>query len=239
MSVITNRLLLVLGIALASVAVACSSSDADVAANGTTTTSTSDSTTTSTTGTDATSNQPAWVTDALDQQETTRYIANSGGVGVSHRSACEDASRIDGVWPEGAELQIVLADEPDCAEWTLLSDGTVTSWVRNKYLASAAPATAGGTASTGSSSTGSSSSTVQIEVIDFFGNLIPTSLLRVRPLSYTYNNAVFVSGCDKSWHPIGDSAIALSGKVIADPDPNNCGFGVVSLVPAYWVTVNR
>ena len=236
MSVTTNRFLLVLGIALTSLAIACSSSDADVAATGTTT---SDSAATSAASAEATSNQPAWVTDSLEQQETTRYVANSGGVGVSHRSACEDAARVDGVWPEGAELQIVLSDDANCADWTLLSDGTVTSWVRNKYLASAAPATAGGTASTGSSSAGSSSSTVQIEVINFFGNLIPTSQLRVRPLSYTYNNAVFVSGCDKSWHPIGDSAIALSGKVLADPDPNNCGFGVVSLVPAYWVTVNR
>ena len=236
MSVTTNRFLLVFAIALTSLAIACSSSDPDVAATGTTT---SDSDATSAASAEATSNQPAWVTDSLEQQETTRYVANSGGVGVSHRSACEDAARVDGVWPEGAELQIVLSDDANCADWTLLSDGAVTSWVRNKYLASAAPATAGGTASTGSSSAGSSSSTVQIEVIDFFGNLIPTSLLRVRPLSYTYNNAVFVSGCDKSWHPIGDSAIALSGKVISDPDPNNCGFGVVSLVPAYWVTVNR
>lgn len=234
MSVTKKSLLLVLGIVLGSVAVACSSSEPEVAATGTTSDS-ADSTGTSAASSEATSNQPAWVTDALEQQETIRYVANSGGVGVSHRSACEDAARIDGVWPEGAELEIVLSDEPDCADWTLLSDGTITSWVRNKYLASTTPATAG----SGTASTGTSSATAQIEVINFFGNLIPTAQLRVRPLSYTYNNAVFVSGCDKSWHPIGDSAIALSGKVIADPDPNSCGFGVLSLVPAYWVTVNR
>lgn len=236
MNVTSKSLLLVLGIVLGSVAVACSSSEPDVAATATTASSSS-STATSAASAEATSNQPAWVTDALEQQETIRYIANSGGVGVSHRSACQDTARIDGVWPEGVELEIVLSDEPDCADWTLLSDGTVTSWVRNKYLASTVPTTGGGTGSTGSAST--SSATVQIEVINFFGNLIPTSQLRVRPLSYTYNNAVFVSGCDKSWHPIGDSAIALSGKVIVDPDPNSCGFGVLSLVPAYWVTVNR
>lgn len=233
MRVATSRLLVLFAIALGVLATACSSSDAadpDVPATNVPSSS-SDSNMSDGAQPTATSDQPAWVTDALSEQETIRYIANTGGVGVSHRSACEDGARIDGVWPERTELEIVLADDADCTDWTLLTDGEITSWVSDKYLSQTAP-------STGSATTGSAN-TVQIEVINFSGNLIPTSQLRVRPFGYTYNNAVYVSGCEQSWHPIGDSAVALSGKVIADPSPDSCGFGAVRFVPAYWISVNR
>jgi len=182
-----------------------------------------------------TSTVPGWVADALDEQESTRYIANTGGVGVSHRSACQTDARIDGVWPEGTKLQIVLDSETDCDDWSLLTDGDITSWVADKFLSSTPPTVGSAPAA----SAGSSGSSSQVQVIEFFGNLIPTAQLRTKPATYTYNNTVLIAGCAASWHPVGDSAIALSGKVIADPAPDGCGFGAIDSVPAYYVTVNQ
>jgi hypothetical protein len=176
---------------------------------------------------------PGWVSDAIDEQEHIRYIANTGGVGVSHRSACETAARIDGSWPDGTELEIVLDSEPGCENWSLLSDGQITSWVSNSYLSLTEPAPSVAPAATASTSTGR-----QVEVINFFGKLIPTTYLKIKPATYTYNNTVLISGCAQSWHPVGDSAITTTGEIIADPDPQNCGFGAVELVPAYWITTS-
>lgn len=236
----TNRLFAAFAVTFAVLASACSGSDsprpADAAADATTTADSSSSTATDATGTGtATSTQPDWVTDALEEQETIRYIANSGGVGVSYRSACEDAARIDGSWPEGAKLEIVLDDEAACADWTLLSDGDVVSWVRDRYIATTAPVTG---SNSGSGSGGSSAGSTQVQVIDFFGNLIPTSQLWEKATTYSYRNTVIVAGCEQSWHPVGDSAISLSGTVIADPAPDGCGFGAVRLVPAYWTSTS-
>lgn len=237
----TRRYLLLLVTALALLASACSGgTDADnVEAAGSTTTGTSSQAITSAGGngdsetTSPTSTLPGWVSDALDGQDNVRYVANTGGVGVSHRSACETAARIDGSWPDGTELEIVLDSEPGCEDWALLSDGKITSWVSTAYLSLIQPVRTTAPAAATSTGTGSSR---QIEVINFFGNLIPTAQLKVRPATYTYNNTVFVSGCAQSWHPVGDSAISTEGKIIADPAPQDCGFGAVELVPAYWIT---
>lgn len=234
----TSRLLTVIVVALGIFAVACSGSDssteddADVTSSSTTTASGDIS------NGDAASPTPAlpdWVNDSLDDQEHVRYIANTGGVGVSHRSACQRDARLDGVWTEGTQLEIVLDSEAGCENWSLLSDGEVTSWVSNSYLSTTQPATRStSSATTGGAATGGAAT--QIEVIDFFGHLIPVSQLRVKPLTYTYNNTVIISGCAASWHPIGDSIVTTASKVIADPDPASCGFGAVDLVPSYWVS---
>lgn len=205
---------------------AADSNSNPTSASGQTINGTGDDATASTTAT-----APGWVSDALDQEEHIRYIANTGGVGVSHRSACEKAARIDGSWPDGTELEIVLDSEPGCEDWSLLSDGQITSWVSNSYLSLTAPAPSVAPAASASTGTGR-----QIEVINFFGKLIPTAYLKIKPATYTYNNTVLISGCAQSWHPVGGSAITTTGEIIADPDPQNCGFGAVELVPAYWVT---
>ncbi len=238
-----KRYLLALVAIFAVLTAACSSSDgsgdgspaeaADTGASGSTTSSSPVGGTIDDDGgnADPTATQPTWVTDALDDAEQTQYVANTGGVGVSLRSACETDARIDGSWPEGTELEVVLDAEAGCEDWSLLSDGEITSWVANKYLSDTQPT--GRTTTTASSGT-----TRQIEVIDFFGNLIPVSQLTVRPATFTYNNAVFVSGCAESWHPVGDSAISTAGKIIANPAPKDCGFGAISLVPSFWVSVS-
>lgn len=233
MKLTTFRLLTLLVVALGILGAACSGSDGPDPAEAYDITSTSETDATSTSaGASPTSSVPGWVSDALDEQESIRYIANTGGVGVSHRSACETGARIDGVWPEGTKLEIVLDSETGCDNWALVTDGDITSWVASKFLSTTQPASRPAPAASG----GSTASASQVQVIDFFGNLIPTAQLRTKPATYTYNNTVLVAGCAASWHPVGDSVVTLSGKVIADPAPDGCGFGAIDSVPAYFVT---
>lgn len=233
-----ERLSLIAVIALGAILVACSSggdaSTPGAADSSATATATTDASTSN--GASATATPPGWVTGAIEDQQDTRYISATGGVGVSYRSACEDNARIDGSWPEGTELKIVLAGDANCADWTLMTDGDTTSWVRDRYLSETAPVVSSGGG--GSAGAGTSSSSRQVEVIDFFGNLIPTAQLKVRAATYTYVDTKITAGCEASWHPVGDSVIALSGKIIKDPSPTGCGFGAVRLVPAQWVTTN-
>lgn len=245
MRVATDRFLLLIAVTLGALLVACSSGDdsPDPTSAGSSPSTTATEGASSTPGDgqpENTATPPGWVSDALDQQESVRFVAATGGVGVSHRSACDDGARIDGSWPEGAELEVVLAGDANCAEWTLMTDGDITSWVRNRYLSETQPAvrSAGGGASSGSTGSGSSSSSRQVEVIDFFGKLIPTAQLVVKPQTYTYVGTTRTAGCEASWHPVGDSVVALSGQTLADPAPDGCGFGAVHITPAYWVTAN-
>ena len=63
-----------------------------------------------------------------------RYIGDTDGDGVGLRTACEDAARADGAWPEGTEVVIEERGTGACFSWSLVSDGDTTSWVRNIYL---------------------------------------------------------------------------------------------------------
>ena len=68
----------------------------------------------------------------------TRYVANTEGLGVKVRSACDDQTGMGG-WPDGVPVTIEYA-RADCSDWLLVkrSNGD-RSWVRFAYLANAAP----------------------------------------------------------------------------------------------------
>jgi len=70
-------------------------------------------------------------------------IGNTGGTGVSLRSACADEARLDGAWGDGVELTVVEFGSDECAGWTYLSDGITESWVRDEYLVDLTDAPAG------------------------------------------------------------------------------------------------
>ena len=72
-------------------------------------------------------------------------IANTDGIGVSVRDACDDARRVsasgDGI-AEGTVVRLVAPGKGECTEWMLVRapDGR-ESWVRSRYLEATVPAT--------------------------------------------------------------------------------------------------
>ena len=166
---------------------------------------------------------PDWVSSGLDEQQSIRYVANTGGVGVSHRSACAKDARLDGVWSEGTELEIVLESDPACADWSLLSDGEITSWVQNQYLSITEPVVS-------SRSGGGGASSIQVLVYQQWQ--LPISKLRILPAADTW--------CETdSWHDASGTNITetIDGAPFANPDARGCGFGSVATTPVIWVSV--
>ncbi|MDA0351100.1 MAG: hypothetical protein O3A10_02675 [Chloroflexi bacterium] len=185
-----------------------------------------------------TSTLPDWVQTRLDggdldgngiDDALQRYVANTGGGGVSHRTACEPEARLDAVWPEGTALEVVPTSGDDCADWTLVTDGEVTSWVLDKYLSDAKPAPVTGGGGGGGNSGGGAPGWVQ--VINYQSWLVPVSKLRIAEVGETW--------CDApSWHdPVGGDYVVetIDGTPFVNPDPQRCGFGKVSEVAVSWV----
>ena len=75
---------------------------------------------------------------------TTRFIANTGGTGVSLRSECENAARTGGAWPEGQQVTVVGAGTNACTGWVLARLGNTESWVRASYVSESKPEPAAG-----------------------------------------------------------------------------------------------
>lgn len=69
-----------------------------------------------------------------------RFIANTGGVGVSVRTGCRSEDRADGSWPEAAEVLVREAGIGPCEAWSIATFAGVTSWVSNQYLSVNKPA---------------------------------------------------------------------------------------------------
>ena len=68
----------------------------------------------------------------------TRYIANTEGIGVKIRSACDDQTGTGG-WPEGARVTVEFA-RADCPDWMLVARADHgLSWIRVDYLSDHAP----------------------------------------------------------------------------------------------------
>ncbi len=81
--------------------------------------------------------QRAPVPSAIAVGTRTRYVANTGGVGVSVRSACRDSARTGArAWAEGVVVQVEYLGTGGCNGWALarLGSGGATSWIRDRYL---------------------------------------------------------------------------------------------------------
>ncbi|MCY4640437.1 MAG: hypothetical protein OXC94_08880, partial [Chloroflexi bacterium] len=68
-------------------------------------------------------------------------IANSDGLGVSHRNDCADEARLPRFgWAEGDTVEVLGEGAGRCAGWLWVQADDVTSWVRDEYVASSAGA---------------------------------------------------------------------------------------------------
>lgn len=183
-----------------------------------------------------TSDLPDWVRDRIEsgdldgdgvEDELARYVAGTGGGGVSHRTACEDSARLDTVWDDGTVLEVVASNSAECDGWTLVTDGETTSWVLNKYLDDEKPAPATGGGGVGGGAPG------WVQVLQYGQGewKIPLSELHVVPAADTW--------CETdSWHdpPGGDYLVTtLDGTPFVNPDPVRCGFGTVNSALIFWV----
>lgn len=73
----------------------------------------------------------------------TSYVAGTGGVGVSIRSACEDSARTGArAWAESTAVQVEYVGTSACTGWVLARVGSTTSWVRERYLSATRPVVA-------------------------------------------------------------------------------------------------
>ena len=64
-----------------------------------------------------------------------RVIANTGGIGVSHRTDCADGARLPRFgWAEGDAVEVLARGHGRCAGWLLARADGVASWVREQYL---------------------------------------------------------------------------------------------------------
>ncbi len=186
------------------------------------------------------SDLPDWVQDRINSGDLdgdgtddslVRYVAGTGGGGVAHRTACDDAARLTTVWPEGTKLEVVPASGSDCGSWTLLTDGETTSRGLEKYLDDSKPVqqpTGGG----GGGGTGGGNG-AWVQVLEYGAGKwhIPLSELRIATPGDTW--------CDvDSWHdPAGGDYLVKTadGSPFVNPDPQRCGFGAVGTVPVIWV----
>ena len=76
-------------------------------------------------------------TGAVAMAPATRHvIANTGGDGISYRSACADGARVSkiGGWSDGTEVEVLEEGSGDCAGWLRVQADGVTSWVREQYV---------------------------------------------------------------------------------------------------------
>lgn len=80
---------------------------------------------------------------AMEIDPVQRYVANTGGTGLSLRNDCLDSARIEGTWPDGATVIVSYQGVGECDGWSIADDGTAVSWVHNSYLANSPPTAAG------------------------------------------------------------------------------------------------
>lgn len=91
-----------------------------------------------------------------DQQAASysRYVANTGGIGVRIRATCADAAGIAGVGiPEGAEITVVREGVNQCEGWAYAQSRSTGTWIRERYLSATRPVTVAATPLTAPAST--------------------------------------------------------------------------------------
>lgn len=71
-----------------------------------------------------------------------RYIANTGGSGVSLRDDCLAEARLDGSLAEGASVVLSHQGVGFCDGWSIVAGSTSASWVENQYLSASPPTVA-------------------------------------------------------------------------------------------------
>ena len=90
--------------------------------------------------TDDDSAQPQQAADPEPETaiEGTWVIANTGGQGVSHRTACREDARVSdiGGWPDGTEVELLERGTGGCTDWVRVRANGITSWVRDLYVVS-------------------------------------------------------------------------------------------------------
>ena len=64
----------------------------------------------------------------------TGTIVNTGGSGVSVRRQCARDARVGGVIDDAVVVTILKRGAGDCAGWSLVAVGSMTSWVDDRYL---------------------------------------------------------------------------------------------------------
>ena len=64
-----------------------------------------------------------------------RAIVYTSGDGVAHRSDCDEDARREGAWAEGTIVRVTHRGVGPCLGWSLATDGEVSSWVRDRYVA--------------------------------------------------------------------------------------------------------
>lgn len=78
----------------------------------------------------------------VEVEPESRYIANTGGSGVSFRDDCLDSARLEGSWPEGAQVVLSHDGIGFCEGWSVVLDDVAVSWVQDQYLAASPPSVA-------------------------------------------------------------------------------------------------
>jgi len=68
-----------------------------------------------------------------------RWIARTGGVGVSLRSDCLADARTPGSWPEATEVVVTQQGLARCSGWSLVRAGIDETWIDDRYLSTAKP----------------------------------------------------------------------------------------------------
>jgi hypothetical protein len=81
-------------------------------------------------------------TAPAEAEPETRYIGNTGGLGVSLRSDCATDARIAGGWAEATEVLLLDSDDTRCEGWHQAEAQGVTSWVSELYLVQQRPTVA-------------------------------------------------------------------------------------------------
>lgn len=62
-------------------------------------------------------------------------ISNTGGLGISLRSACADDVRRGGAWGEGLSVFVLARGNVACEGWLVIQREGETTWVRDRYVA--------------------------------------------------------------------------------------------------------
>ena len=63
-----------------------------------------------------------------------RLVANTGGVGVAVRDACDNGAKTGGSLAEGAEVQLLFIGQGSCMGWYVVAASEIELWVRADYL---------------------------------------------------------------------------------------------------------
>lgn len=90
-------------------------------------------------GAPAAASTTATVAGAVPAGAVSRYVANTGGVGVRYRVECQDGALYPGGFAEGDAVSVERTGTGSCAGWSVVTAGVARSWIRDEYLAEQPP----------------------------------------------------------------------------------------------------